>query len=252
MSSSADRPVALVTGAASGIGRATARRLATDGYYVVAFDRDAEGLETLLADHPQSMATEIADLARLEEVESRMTSAVATYGVPAAVVNAAGIALVATVLENDLASWQRVMDVNLNAPMLVCRAVIPPMIAAGGGAIINVASAASFRGVRGRAAYCAAKHGLVGLTRAVTADHAADGIRANAVCPGTVETGYTQAVLSVAEEPQATRDFMTQRQLIGRMGTPEEVANAIAFMAGPEASFLYGASIVLDGGRSVL
>jgi NAD(P)-dependent dehydrogenase (short-subunit alcohol dehydrogenase family) len=245
-------PLALVTGAASGIGRATARRLVADGFHVVAMDRDAEGLDKLAADDPRTTSTQVIDLARLEGIETRFAAMLDEFGTPAAVVNAAGIALVATVLENDLAAWQRVIDVNLTAPMLVCRTVIPAMISAGGGTIVNVASAASFRGVRGRAAYCAAKHGLVGLTRAVTADHAKDGIRANAICPGTIETGYTQAVLAVSEDPQATREFMTQRQLIGRMGTPEEVADAIAFMVSPQASFLYGASIVLDGGRSVL
>jgi 2-keto-3-deoxy-L-fuconate dehydrogenase len=198
------------------------------------------------------MSAWVADLAQLDGIEEFFEDLLGTLGTPAVVVNAAGIALVATVLDEDLAAWQRVIDINLTAPMLICRSVLPAMIDNGGGVIVNVASTAAFRGVRGRAAYCSAKAGLVGLTRAIAADFAKDGIRINAICPGTVDTGYTKAVLAVAEDPEATREFMTQRQLIGRMGTPEEVADTIAFMVSPQASFLHGSSIVLDGGRSVL
>jgi NAD(P)-dependent dehydrogenase (short-subunit alcohol dehydrogenase family) len=249
---SSARPLAIVTGAGSGIGRATALRLVADGYEVVALDRDKPSLDELVGEHPTVMSAWVADLAQLDGIEEFFEDLLGTLGTPAVVVNAAGIALVATVLDEDLAAWQRVIDINLTAPMLICRSVLPAMIDNGGGVIVNVASTAAFRGVRGRAAYCSAKAGLVGLTRAIAADFAKDGIRINAICPGTVDTGYTKAVLAVAEDPEATREFMTQRQLIGRMGTPEEVADTIAFMVSPQASFLHGSSIVLDGGRSVL
>jgi NAD(P)-dependent dehydrogenase (short-subunit alcohol dehydrogenase family) len=252
MATGSTLPVAIVTGAASGIGRATSRRLIRDGYHVLALDRDKDGLASLADDIGDAISAAPLDLAELDRIPLAFAELLAEHGTPSVLVNAAGIALVATVLDADFDAWQRVLNINLSAPMLTCRAVIPAMIAAGGGTIVNVASVAAFRGVRERAAYCAAKAGLVGLTRAITADFAGSGIRANAICPGTVETGYTQAVLSVSEDPEATRAFMTQRQLIGRMGTPDEVADAIAFMAGPQSSFMYGASIVLDGGRSVL
>jgi NAD(P)-dependent dehydrogenase (short-subunit alcohol dehydrogenase family) len=244
--------LAIVTGAASGIGRATAHRLFVEGYHVIALDRDAAGIERLASECGPWIVPVQMDLSKLDSIEHAIGAVIAKHGVPDAVVNAAGIALVATVLDGDLAAWQRVIDINLTAPMLVCRAVIPAMIERGGGAIVNVASVASFRGVRNRAAYCSAKAGLVGLTKSLTADFAGRGIRVNSICPGTVETGYTQAVLAVSEDPEATRQFMTQRQLIGRMGTPEEIADAIAFLVGPASSFMYGSSIIIDGGRSVL
>ncbi|HSV83235.1 MAG TPA: SDR family oxidoreductase [Ramlibacter sp.] len=244
--------MALVTGAASGIGLATVERLAKDGYRVVAIDRDPEGLKRLQQTAPAAIETRQFDLADLERIEGFVQGIIQEFGAPHALVNGAGIALVGTALDADLAAWQRVLDINLTAPMLMSRAVIPKMIANGGGAIVNVASVAAFRGVRQRAAYCAAKAGLVGLTRSLTADFAKDGIRVNAICPGTVETGYTKAVLAVSEDPAATREFMTQRQLIGRMGTPQEVADAIVFLLGPQASFFFGSSLIIDGGRSVL
>jgi NAD(P)-dependent dehydrogenase (short-subunit alcohol dehydrogenase family) len=245
-------PLAIVTGASSGVGRATARRLVADGYRVAALDRDAEGLTRLAEEAADRIRPFEIDLARLDQIEGTIQKLIAELGPPCALVNNAGIGLVATVLEADLAAWQRVLDINLTAPMLLSRAVLPTMIKRGGGAIVNVASVAAFRGVRGRAAYCAAKAGLVGLTRSITADFAKDGIRINAICPGTVETGYTQSVLAVAADPQATREFMTQRQLIGRMGTPEEIADTIAFLLSPDSSFIYGAALIIDGGRSVM
>ena len=250
--SAATGGLAIVTGAASGIGKACAQQLLADGYRVVAVDRDADGLEKLLAEHPTGLETRTTDLADLAAVEPAFSRIVAELGPPAALVNAAGIALVATALEADLAAWQRVLDINLTAPLLASRAVVPAMIREGGGTIVNIASVAAFRGVRSRAAYCAAKAGLVGLTRSMAADFAQHGVRVNALCPGTVETGYTQAVLSVADDPEGTRAFMTQRQLIGRMGTPEEIADAVSFLVGPRSSFFHGAALVIDGGRSVL
>jgi len=249
---SVKRPLAIVTGASSGIGKATATQLVADGFHVAAVDRDAEGLKALIAEASDSITPWQLDLSHLAEIEGFFHGLIKDLGPPAALVNAAGVGLVATVLDADLAAWQRVIDVNLTAPMLISRAVIPSMIEQGGGVIVNVASVAAFRGVRSRAAYCAAKSGLVGLTRSMTADFASKGIRVNAVCPGTVETGYTKSVLDVSEDPAATRAFMTQRQLIGRMGTPDEIAAAIAFLISPQASFFYGSSIIIDGGRSTM
>lgn len=244
-------PLAIVTGAASGVGLATARRLVRDDYRVAALDRDGEGLQRLAAELPGRIVPREIDLARLGTIEGAMQLLLRELGSPAVLVNNAGIALVATALDNDLDAWQRVIDVNLTAPMLLSRAVLPAMIEQGGGSIVNVASVAAFRGVRKRAAYCAAKAGLVGLTRSMTADFAHHGIRINAICPGTVETGYTQAVLAVADDPAATRQFMTQRQLIGRMGTPEEIANVALFLASPLASWVTGQTIAVAGGQGL-
>jgi NAD(P)-dependent dehydrogenase (short-subunit alcohol dehydrogenase family) len=243
---------AIVTGAASGIGRATVQRLVADGFSVVALDRDGAGIASLAGELPGQVTPVEIDLSELARIEPCVASVIERHGAPAALVNAAGIALVASLTETDLSDWQRILDVNLTAPMLVSRAVVPAMVANGGGAIVHVASVAALLGARRRAAYCAAKAGLLGLTRAMAADYAASGVRVNVLCPGTVETGYTTSVLAVSEDPDSTREFMTQRQVIGRMGTPEEMAATIAFLAGPGASFFHGSTVVADGGRSLL
>jgi NAD(P)-dependent dehydrogenase (short-subunit alcohol dehydrogenase family) len=245
-------PLAIITGAASGMGRATALRLVKDGYRVAALDRNLAGLQTLAEVSDGRVIAVEVDLADLSTVESVVGEIVSSLGPVAALVNCAGIGLVATALEGDLASWQRVIDVNLTAPLLVSRAVLPSMLERGEGAIVNVSSVAAVVGVASRAAYCAAKAGLVGLTRSMAADFASRGIRVNALCPGTVETGYTEAVLEVAADPGETYEFMAKRQLIGRMGTAEEMADAIAFLLSGEASFFHGSVVIADGGMTVL
>lgn len=249
---SADLPLALVTGAASGIGRATATRFVADGYRVIAMDVDGAGLQTWCKEHGDSVAPYVFDLSRIDEIEPFAAKIIAETGPIAALINAAGIPLVATATEGTQADWQRVIDVNLTAPFLLSRAAVPGMIGRGGGSIVNVASVAAIVGVHRRAAYCSAKAGLVGLTRSMAVDYGPDGIRVNAVLPGTVETGYTKKVLAIAEDPAATRAFMTNRQVVGRMGTPEEIADTIAFLASPSASFILGSAIVIDGGMTAL
>lgn len=245
------RPLALVTGAASGIGLATARMLLQKNYRVLALDVNLDQLRAELSS-AAAVVTYGVDLAKLDEIEPTILSIVSAEGAPDALINAAGIAQVASLIETDLAGWQRVIDVNLTAPMLVSRAIVPHMLSRGSGAIVHVASVASLVGVKRRAAYCAAKSGVLGLTKSMAADFAPLGVRVNAILPGTVETGYTQKVLAVADDPVATRAFMTERQLVGRMGTPDEIAGVICFLVSDEASFIHGAGIVADGGMTVL
>lgn len=252
MGSSTNAPLALVTGAASGIGFAIAARMVKDGYRVLAVDRDERGLDALGAQLGDAVRTAPLDLSELDGLEARVREQVATHGSPAVLVNAAGIPLVGSALEGELGDWQRVLDVNLTAPMVLCRAVVPGMLERGSGCIVNIASVAAFRGYKQRAAYCASKSGLVGLTRALAADFADRGIRVNAVCPGAVDTGYTKAVVSVTGDPEAARASMAARQLIGRMGTAEEIAGLVSYLVSDDATFMHGAAVIIDGGRTVL
>ncbi|MEV0135893.1 SDR family oxidoreductase [Dactylosporangium sp. NPDC050688] len=248
-----DSAVGIVTGAASGIGRATVLRLAAEGYRVALVDIDRPGLVATLdrigADPAQLFETDLRDPdaadAVVGDIETRL-------GPPTLLVNVAGVAVAANVPDTNDSDWHRVLDVNLTAPFRLTRAVLPGMVARGGGVIVNVASVAAMVGIANRAAYCASKAGLVGLTRAVAADHAADGIRCVAICPGTVETEWISKILANADDPEEKRREMQRRQLDNRMGTPEEVAAAIAFVAGADGRFVNGSALVIDGGMTAV
>jgi NAD(P)-dependent dehydrogenase (short-subunit alcohol dehydrogenase family) len=167
-------------------------------------------------------------------------------------VNNAGVGVAGTVAQTSVADWDRTIAVNLTAVFHLCRLLVPPMVARGHGVIINVASIAGVVGLRNRAAYCASKSGVVGLTRALAADHAAQGLRVNAICPGTVETAWVDRIIAGSEDPEAQRAAMAARQLDGRMGTAEEVAAGILFLASPEARFVNGSALVMDGGLTAV
>jgi NAD(P)-dependent dehydrogenase (short-subunit alcohol dehydrogenase family) len=141
-----------------------------------------------------------------------------------------------------------VLDVNLGGIYRMCRAVLPSMIDAGGGVVVNIASVAGLVGVTNRAVYCASKAGVVGLTKAIAVDHAPQGIRAVAICPGTVATEWIAKILADAPDPVAARKAMEDRQLDGRLGSPEEVAAAISLVCSPEGRFFNGTALVMDGG----
>ncbi|MEO3863615.1 SDR family oxidoreductase [Acrocarpospora sp. B8E8] len=245
--------VAVVTGAASGIGRATALRLAREGYEIAMMDLDGTGLaetSALIGEAGGLARPFTADLCDPLAVGSVTREIAVTVGAPEVLVNVAGIGLAATVLETSDADWNRVLAVNLTGPFLTIRAILPLMLDRGSGVIVNIASVGGQVGLASRAAYCASKAGLVGLTRAVAVDHAREGIRCVAICPGTVETEWIGKILSNAPDPAAARAAMAARQLDGRMGSPEEVAAMVAFLAGPEGRFVNGAALVLDGGMT--
>lgn len=246
---------AIVTGAGSGIGRATATLLAGDDLLVVAADRDLAGADATVDSiqrHGGHAETVVVDVAEGEAVASQFAALIDRLGPPAVVVNNAGIGVAATLPETDVDDWDRTVAVNLSGVFHVCRAVLPPMIDAGAGVIVNVSSVSGVVGVTRRAAYCASKAGIIGLTRAIAVDHAGQGIRANAICPGTVATEWIDKILANAEDPVSTRRAMEERQPDGRMGSPEEVAAGITFLAAPEARFVNGAAFVMDGGMTAL
>jgi NAD(P)-dependent dehydrogenase (short-subunit alcohol dehydrogenase family) len=243
--------VAVVTGAASGIGRATALHLARDGYEIAMMDLDADGLAATRVQIEQAGGRANAfpvDVRDPLSVGSVTRKVAVTIGPPQVLVNVAGIGIAATVLETSDEDWNRVLAVNLTGPFLTIRATLPLMLDRGGGVVVNIASVAGQVGLARRAAYCASKAGLVGLTRAVAVDHAAEGIRCVAICPGTVETEWIAKIIADAPDPAAVRQTMARRQLDGRMGSPEEVAAMVAFVVGPDGRFINGAALVLDGG----
>jgi NAD(P)-dependent dehydrogenase (short-subunit alcohol dehydrogenase family) len=245
--------IAVVTGAASGIGRATALRLARDGYEIAMMDLDAAGLAETRTQIQRAGGRAHAfpvDLRDPLSVGSVTREVAVTVGPPQVLVNVAGIGVAATVLETSDEDWHRVLAVNLTGPFLTIRATLPLMLDRGGGVIVNIASVAGQVGLTRRAAYCASKAGLIGLTRAVAVDHAGEGIRCVAICPGTVETEWIAKIIADTPDPMAVRKTMAERQLDGRMGTPAEVAAMVAFVASPDGRFINGAALVLDGGMT--
>lgn len=244
---------AIVTGAGSGIGRRIAARLARDGHAVAGVDIDAEGLaatvDAVTAEGGTARAY-VADVVPPDAMAGLLPRVEADLGPADVLCNNAGIGVAAPLAATDPADWDRVMALNLSAVFHACRAVLPDMVERRGGVIVNTASVAGVVGVRERAAYCASKAGVIGLTRSIAADYAAYGIRANAICPGTVETEWIGKILEHAPDPDAARAAMSARQLDGRMGAPEEVADAVAFLV--SSRFTNGTALVVDGGMSAV
>ena len=222
---------ALITGAGSGIGAAVARLLA------------AEGAEVIVADlSPEAVADELGAQAIVLDVrhEAEVELAMADLDV---LVNCAGIGSTTNAPETTLDVWENVFAVNARGTFLCCKYAIPGMAARGGGSIVNVASVAALVGLRNRAAYCASKGAVVSLTRALAVDHVADGIRVNAVAPGTVDSPWVRRLV---EDVGESLDALRARQPMGRLGTPEEIADAVAYLAAAE--FVTGSVLVIDGG----
>jgi NAD(P)-dependent dehydrogenase (short-subunit alcohol dehydrogenase family) len=230
-----------ITGAASGIGFATATRLARDGWDIVAVDIDADRLSTFHEAH----VLDLRDVASIAPTFERI-------GPVDALVNDAGIGFAATVVDTTAEQWDAMLAVNLTGMFHTTKAVLPSMIERGGGSIVNLSSVAGVVGVRNRAGYCATKGGVIAFTRAIAADHAHQGIRANAICPGTVATEWIGKILADAPDPAATRAAMEARQLDGRMGSPAEVAAGIAFLLSDDGRFVNGSAWVMDGGMTAV
>lgn len=246
---------AIVTGGASGIGRATAGRLASDGFRVRILDIDVDGAEETVAsirDSGGEAAANKVDLADLASIDRVLDDIIEEEGTVAVLVNNAGFMAAATTPDTSPDVWHKLVAVNLTAPFYLCRKIIPIMIEAGGGVIVNVASAGALVGIRDRAAYCATKAGLLGLTRSIAADHARQGVRSNAICPGTTETEWIGRLLASDPNAEETYRQMSERQLVGRMGRPEEIASGIAFLCSPDASFMNGSTLVVDGGMTAV
>ena len=182
-----------------------------------------------------------ADVCDPHQLGVMVREVLASMGSPDLLVNVAGIAIAATILDTSDQDWNRVIGTNLTGPFLLTRAILPLMLDAGSAVIVNVASVAGVVGIPARAAYCASKAGLIGLTRAVAADYASHGVRCIAVCPGTVETEWIDRIIAADTDPATTREHLAARQLDGRTGTADEIAATIAFIASDSGRFFNGA-----------
>jgi NAD(P)-dependent dehydrogenase (short-subunit alcohol dehydrogenase family) len=246
--------VALVTGGASGLGLAVARRLAEGGARLVLVDWDAQALEASTAEIARSGADVESlrgDVSEPATAEAAVTLARTRFGRLDILFNNAGIdpLRARSVIETEVDDWDRVLDVNVKSAYLMSRAAIPLMRETGGGAIVNTASIAGLKPAGDETAYSVSKAAMVSLTGALALDFAADGIRANCVCPGYMEMVMTDRRRDLTEEQQAARAAgAAARVPLGRQGTYEEVAKAVLFLAGPDASYITGAALVVDGG----
>jgi NAD(P)-dependent dehydrogenase (short-subunit alcohol dehydrogenase family) len=247
--------VVVVTGAASGIGRSIARRLAAEGHAIAGVDIDPDGLAATIAELTEGGAAALpvaADVTPDDAFDDVIARVEAGLGPIEVLCNVAGVGVAEPLLTTSTADWDRIFALNVRAIFHSCRAVLPGMLERGGGIIVNIASVAGVVAIRDRAAYTASKFAVVGLTKSIAADYAARGIRANAICPGTVETEWIGKILANAPDPAATRAAMAARQLDGQMGTPEEVAEGVAFLVHDRGRFMNGAALVMDGGLSAV
>jgi NAD(P)-dependent dehydrogenase (short-subunit alcohol dehydrogenase family) len=240
---------AIVTGGASGIGWAVATRLAAEGATVWLADLPGKARARIQA-NPALHALDL-DVSNEAEVVDAVDQVLASTNRIDVLVNCAGIVHEGTAQATTRAAWRRVLDVNLTGTFLLCRYVLPSMIERRSGAIVNVASDAALVGQTSQAAYCASKGGVAQFTRAAALDSAPFGIRVNCVCPCFVDTPLLGAWVDAAANPQAARAEAAAVQAMGRVGRPEEIAAAIAYLASSEANFVTAVVLPVDGGATV-
>jgi NAD(P)-dependent dehydrogenase (short-subunit alcohol dehydrogenase family) len=249
-----ERKVAIVTGAAGGIGRGIALRFAQEGARVGVLDLHAADsrrvVEEIVAAGGQAVALG-ADVADETQVEQAVAQVRAAFGPIEVLVNNAAVMPGGRLHETSPADFDRCIRVNLRGAYVVSRAVIPDMLALGRGSIIHMASVTGIIGLPGLAVYSATKGALIALARAMSTDYAPRGIRVNAVSPGTIDSPMLHDFLAAQSRPEYFRQAFDQMHPIGRVGTIEEVANVFLFLASDEASFVTGANYEVDGGISV-
>jgi NAD(P)-dependent dehydrogenase (short-subunit alcohol dehydrogenase family) len=241
--------VVIVTGGGSGIGRATALAFAREGARVAVADVSSAKAGAVAAEAADGRASAFAaDVSAAAECDRLVAAVESSLGPLDVLVNNAGIGATGTALTTDEATWDRLMTVNLKGTFLMSRAALRVMVPRRRGVIVNAGSIAGLRAVAERAAYVATKFGIVGLTKAMALDHVKDGIRVNAVCPGTTMTPWIEERLAEAPDRDAAMAALVARQPMGRLGTAEEMAAAYLFLASDESAFTTGATLVADGG----
>jgi 2-keto-3-deoxy-L-fuconate dehydrogenase len=238
---------ALVTAAGAGIGRAIALAFAEEGALVVATDVDAAALARLSAEH-SGITTRTLDVTDAQACAGVMEEA----GETDVLVNAAGFVAHGTILDCGEDEWRRSFDLNVTSMYRLCRLAIPGFVAQGHGSIVNIASVvSSLKAAPDRFVYAATKAAVIGLTKAIAVDFVAKGVRANAICPGTVDTPSLAGRIAAFDDPAAARARFIARQPMGRFGTAEEVAALAVHLAAPESAFTTGQAFVIDGGMSL-
>ena len=233
---------ALITGAAAGIGRAVSALFSAQGAHVIATDRDFAGLAGLGAER---RALDVTD-------PEAVTAAAGALGRVDILFNCAGFVESGTILDNSEEDWRKSFEINVFAMARMIRAFLPAMIAGGGGSIINVASVSgSIKGIPNRCIYGASKAAVIGLTKSVAVDFVQQGIRCNAVCPGTVDSPSLQQRLKDTGDYDAARKAFTARQPMGRIGTAEEIAGVVLYLASDAGAFCTGQNFIVDGGITI-
>lgn len=242
-----ERRVALVTGSGSGIGRACAVELDARGFRIVATDRRPEWAHATATPLHEAVAIEL-DVREEESVGRAVEQALDETGRIDVLVNNAGVNSPHTAIDTSVALWDEVFSVNVRGMFLCARAVLPHMIERGSGSIVNMGSASSLVGMYRRAAYGASKGAVLSLTRCLAMDHVDHGIRVNCVCPGSIDTPWVERLLESADDSEEMLDDIVARQPMRRLGTAEEIAKAVAYLAGDDASYVTGATLAVDGG----
>lgn len=243
--------VAIVTGATSGIGEAIARRFAAERARVAVVGRNAErgnAVVDAIAKDCGTAAFFAADVTSPDAVRDLVQAVLERFGDFGVVVNNAGLSRPGTVVDTPPEQWDEVMRINVSSAYLVSHHAMPHLLARGSGSVINISSEAGLKGLKERAAYCAAKFALVGLTKAMAVDHSPRGVRINCICPGTVETPMISKLLAEHANAQLLRNEFLQRRLTPHLGSPEDVAEAAVYFALPTNRYVTGAVLSVDGG----
>jgi NAD(P)-dependent dehydrogenase (short-subunit alcohol dehydrogenase family) len=242
--------VAIVTGAAGGIGRATAVRLAAEGSQVGITDLNADGLKetaALIREAGGEVIDLVGDIVSADTIDELATKVVDAYGRIDGLVNNAGIVNVKPILENTVEDFDRMLHINTWSYLLTAKRVVPEMNKSGGGAIVNIASVGALNAIPDLGVYCTSKAAVLGLTRSMALELAPD-VRVNAVCPGGVDTPMAADHFSSFPSREEALAELTAKQMMKRYSEPEELANVIVFMVGPESSFMTAAAVSADGG----
>ncbi len=246
--------VAIVTGAAAGIGAASAKLFAKEGARIVAVDLDGAGLD-LLAHQIQeaggACSVLVADVSRKNDVDNVVDAAIKQLGRIDILFNNAGIVPAGKIDALSEEQWDRAMAINVKSMYLFCHAVLPYFKQQGGGVILNTASATALRPVVDRACYTATKAAVLGLTKSMALDYVRDNIRVNCLCPGTIDTPSLAQRLAALPDPAEARKNFIARQPMGRFGTADEIAGAALYLVSPDAGFVTGMAFAIDGGFSI-
>jgi 2-keto-3-deoxy-L-fuconate dehydrogenase len=246
--------IALITGAGAGIGEHICLRFAEEGATVVGMDINSKELKrvvhTINEEGGQAFA-QLGDVSNKNDCIRVVDWVKAKVGRINTLCNVAGIVEVGTLLDISEESWQRSMDINLKGMYYMCQMVVPEMIQYGGGSVINISSVAGTYAVKNRAVYSITKAGVIGLTKSLATDFLCNGIRVNAICPGTVDSPSLHERVKQAPDPEKTFKEICARHPIGRIGKPEEIAALATYLASEESGFMTGQAIAIDGGSTM-
>jgi NAD(P)-dependent dehydrogenase (short-subunit alcohol dehydrogenase family) len=236
-----DGRTVVITGAASGIGFEMARQFRDEGAIVYGGDLNPEGV-------PEGTSGVHVDVTEPASIEALIARAVGETGRLDVMCNNAGRSSVSDPLSCTVKDWDLTFAVNARGVFLGTKYALPPMLSQGEGAIVNTASVAGQVGLKDRTAYCASKGAVIAFTRQVAVQYAATGVRANCICPGTVDSPWVARLLAAADDPEAARAGLVARQPMGRLGAPAEIAAAALYLASTDAAFITGSELVIDGG----